>query len=323
MKNPGCPRDEQAAAPVQRVGDAQALNGECPQWDELRQRLYWVDMRRPGLHAYEPGSGRSLSWEMPAWIGCYGLRRDGRIVVALRTGLQLFDPQDGSLTWLAAAPYDARRFCFNDGRCDRQGRLIAGPMHQPLADGESAPPGEAAGPLWRYDGHGGLVALGLPPVRISNGLAFSPDGRTLYHSDTPTKTSWACDYDQHSGTAHNQRVFARVDEGGSDGGPDGATVDCEGFYICAVFGGGCLLRFDPAGRLERRIPLPVRYPTMPALGGADLSTLYVTSASFPLQRPGAAPDPMAGGLFALRAPAAGLPTSYMHPSGESHEPDRR
>jgi len=299
------------------VADAHALNGECPQWDEARQRLYWVDMRAPALHAHEPASGVSLCWEMPAWIGCYGLRRDGRLVVALRTGLQLFDPRDGSLSALAPAPYDSRRFCFNDGRCDRQGRLVVGPMYHPLVNPGDRPVCEDVAPLWSYDGIHGPVPLGLPPVRIANGLAFSPDGRTLYHSDTPARTIWACDYDVASGTASNQRVFARVDEGGPEGGPDGATVDREGFYICAVFGGGCLLRFDPAGRLERRIALPVRYPTMPALGGADLSTLYVTSASYPLRRHGDVQGTLAGGLFAVRAPAPGLPTSYMLSQGVS------
>ena len=241
------------------------------------------------------------------------MRRDGSLVVALRTGLQLFDPQDGSLSPLSHAPYDARRFCFNDGRCDRQGRLIAGPMHDPLADPGGSEPDAGYAPLWSYDTIRGLVPLGLPPVRIANGLAFSPDGRTLYHSDTAAKTIWACDYDEADGTACNQRVFARVDEGGPDGGPDGATVDRDGFYICAVFGAGCLLRFDADGRLERRIALPVRYPTMPALGGADLSTLYVTSASYPLRHQGAVQGTLAGGLFAMPAPAPGLPTSYMHP----------
>lgn len=306
--------------PVQLVENAHALNGECPQWDELRQLLYWVDMRRPALHAYDPAGGRSLCWEMPAWIGCYGLRRDGRVVVALRTGLQLFDPQHGSLHTLAPAPYDMRRFCFNDGRCDRRGHLIVGPMYHPLnggeTSGESGDPsgGDAAqrAPLWRYDGAGAMVPLGLPPVRIANGLAFSPDGRTLYHSDTPSRTIWACDYDEENCTASSQRVFARVDEGGPEGGPDGATVDRDGFYICAVFGGGCLLRFDPDGRLERRIELPVRYPTMPALGGPDLGTLYVTSASYPLRSCGDAQGTVAGGLFSLRAPVPGPPTSYMN-----------
>jgi sugar lactone lactonase YvrE len=301
---------------VRRVGDTIAINGECPQWDELRQRLYWVDMRWPALHAHEPRSGQSWFWEMPAWIGCYGVQRDGRIVVALRTGLQLFDPQEGSLSAVAAAPYDARRFCFNDGRCDRRGRLVAGLMHHPLADGGEPHVCDSAAPLWSYDGRS-VVALDLPPVRIANGLAFSPDGATLYHADTPAKTIWACDYDEDSGTASNQRVFARVDEGGAGGGPDGAVVDRDGFYICAVFGGGCLLRFAPDGRLQGRIPLPVRYPTMAALGGADLRSLYVTSASFPLGRNAATQGSLAGGLFVLEAPAPGLPTSYMEPAGEN------
>ena len=248
---------------------------------------------------------------MPGWIGCFGQFEDGRLAVALRTGLHLFDPEDGSLGLLAPAPYDARRFCFNDGRCDRRGRLIVGPMYHPLAPGDARPDDPKTAPLWRYDGVHRMEPLPIPPVKISNGLAFSPDGRTLYHSDTPTRTIWACDYDEASGAVENQRVFARVEGGGDGGGPDGAVVDRDGFYICAVFGGGCLLRFDPDGRLERTIPLPVEYPTMPALGGPDLSTLYVTSAAYPVhdgQRP---EHPVAGGLFALEAPAPGLPTPYM------------
>jgi sugar lactone lactonase YvrE len=164
-------------------------------------------------------------------------------------------------------------------------------------------------PLWCYDGVAAMAPLPLPPVKTSNGLAFSPDGRTLYHADTPTKTIWACDYDTATGAVENQRLFASVDEGGDAGGPDGATVDAEGFYICAVFNGACLLRFDPKGRLERRIELPVRFPTMPAFGGADRSTLYVTSAAYPAKD--AAAHPHAGALLAFEAPAPGLPTDYM------------
>src|SRR4051794_40869266 len=98
---------------VRLAVDAHAVNGEAPQWDPLRHRLYWVDMRRPALHAYHPASGATQCWEMPAWIGCFGLLHAGRLVVALRTGLALFDPADGSLAPLVAAPYDSRRFCFN------------------------------------------------------------------------------------------------------------------------------------------------------------------------------------------------------------------
>jgi sugar lactone lactonase YvrE len=129
----------------------------------------------------------------------------------------------------------------------------------------------------------------------------------MYHADTLKKTIWALDYDPAIGEAENQRVFAEVDQGGDDGGPDGACVDREGFYICAVFGAGRLLRFDPDGRLERTIKTPARYPTMPALGGEDLSTLYFTSGCFPIAAGERAAHPDDGALYALEAPAPGLP----------------
>ena len=304
-------------AHIDVVLDASAVNGERPGWDERRGLLYFVDMRAPALHAFHPGTGRHDWWIMPDWLGCYGLIEDGRLALALRTGLHLFDPSDGALKMLAAAPYDPRRFCFNDGRCDRQGRLIIGLMLDVLGPEDAHPQAPDAAPLWRYDGADAMIALALPPVMISNGLAFSPDGRTLYHSDTQTKTFWACAYDPATGAVANPRVFARVEEGGEGGGPDGATTDAEGFYICAVFGAGCLLRFDPQGRLERRIELPIRYPTMPALGGADRTTLYVTSAAYPVKD--RASHPHAGALLALEAPAPGLPTDYMPPPKE-HRP---
>lgn len=297
---------------VHLIEAARAINGERPGWDALRQRLYWVDMRKPALHAYEPASGRTMHWEMPAWIGCYELARDGRLVVALRTGFALFDPADGSLVPLAPAPYDARCYCFNDGRGDRHGRFfVVAPMTHPLATDSSPPAADAGERLVRYAPGEAVQPLSLPPVKIGNGIAFSPDGRTMYHADTARKTIWACDYDPPTGETENPRVFARVEEGGDQGGPDGATVDSEGCYVCAVFGAACLLRFDPSGKLERRIELPVRYPTMPALGGDDLKTLYVTSASFPDKNKPDSASPLDGGLFALEAPAAGLPPAYM------------
>lgn len=294
---------------------AHALNGERPGWDERRRQLYFVDMRGPALHRFRPEGGRHDWWVMPDWIGTFGIFGDGRLAVALRTGLHLFDPDDGSLRLLAGAPYDPRRFCFNDGRCDREGRLIVGPIYHPLGPRDMRDDAAEEAPLWAFDGHDRMTPLSIPPVQIANGLAFSPGGRTLYHSDTPKKTIWACDYDPGTGATENMRVFARVDEGGEAGGPDGATVDRDGFYICAVFGAGCLLRFDPEGKLERRIALPVRYPTMPALGGADRSTLYVTSASYPVKD--REDDRNAGALLALAAPAPGLPTSYMTDLQES------
>lgn len=301
-----------------RLGDwevalsVKAVNGESPMWDDRRGLLWWVDMRKPALNAFDPATGGNRAWETPSWIGCYAVCKDGCVVVALRDGLARLDPGDGSLRPLVPAPLDSRRFCLNDGCCNREGRHVVGPMHHPLGPDGTASDGPSSAPLMRFDPErGGLVPLPLPPVTIANGSAFSPDGRTFYHCDTVTKTIWASDYDVETGEPSNPRVFARVDEGGDDGGPDGAVVDSEGFYLCAVFGGGCLLRFDPSGRLERRIVLPVDYPTKPALGGPDRRTLYVTTASFPIKVDPAQDHPWTGCLLALEAPAPGPPSSYM------------
>ena len=292
-----------ASSDITCVLHARALNGESPVWDDQRQRLFWVDIRKPALHCFDPRTGEDRSWQMPAWIGCIGLGAHD-IAVALRTGLHEFDPDSGALRHLAPAPFDPRRFIFNDGGCDPAGRFVAGPMYVPLSP---QTPGAEAGPLCRYDD--GWTTL-TDPVSTSNGLAWSPDGRTMYHSDTEQHTIWGYDYDLASGTPSARRVFARLDV--QDGGPDGAAVDRDGFYWCAVFANGCLLRFDPSGQLERRVDLPVRYPTMPAFGGPGLNTIFVTSANWPLS-----PDKRAatqeGNLFALPAPVPGLPARRWQP----------
>lgn len=288
---------------------AQALNGEAPGWHPTLGKLFWVDIRKPALHVFDPPSRKDTVFEMPAWIGCQAVTATGA-VVALRTGLFDLDLATGALSFLAPAPFDARRFIFNDGRCDRRGRFFAGPMYLPLEPGDLSPEPKRA-PLWRFDPatppDQAWTAV-TPPVSTSNGLAWSPDGRTMYHSDTQPKTIWAYDYDEATGTAENRRVFAQVEVEDKQGGPDGACVDSEGFYWCAVFANACLLRFDPDGRLERRVPMPVKYPTMPAFGGADLKTLFVTSATWPMSPEERTRHPDEGGLFAMEAPAAGLST---------------
>ncbi|MFI4963767.1 MAG: SMP-30/gluconolactonase/LRE family protein [Caulobacterales bacterium] len=298
---------------------ARALNGERPGWSEIERRLYWVDMRAPSLHAFDPATGQDQCWEMPDWIGCYAFAAAGGLVVALRTGFFAFDPVDGALSFLAPPPYDPRRFCFNDGRCDRQGRFYVGPMYSPLGPGDAQPAAAQSAPVWRYGGGDRWLAA-TPPVKISNGLAWSPDGRLMYHSDTSQKTIWVWTYDPETGSAENQRVFAQVERGGPDGGPDGACVDRDGYYVCAIWGAGELLRFDPNGRLERAIRVPARYPTMPAFGGEDLATLFVTSASYPIPEAERGAYPEAGGLFAMEAPVPGLPPDYYQSIENGHRP---
>lgn len=287
---------------------AQALNGEAPVWCAARRRLFWVDLRAPSLHEFDPATGRDQAWEMPGWIGCYGLTERGALV-ALRNGLFHFMFETGALDFVAPCPFDSRRFLFNDGRTDPRGRFMAGTMYLPLKPGDQNPAAGQGTPLWRHTPGDGWEAV-TPDVRVSNGLAFSPDGRRMYHADTPAKTVWVWDYDPETGAPANRRVFVHVADAPDHGGPDGANVDRDGFYWCAIFGAGVLHRYDPEGRLERVVRLPVRYPTMPAFGGPDLATLFVTSAAWPVPE-AARPAGDDGALLAMPAPVPGLPEPYV------------
>lgn len=291
------------AVDVRTVLTVKALNGERPAWSIPRQRLIWVDIRGPNLHEFNPADGTDRFWEMPSWIGCHALTQAGAIV-ALRTGLYHLDFAANTLTQMASAPFDSRRFIFNDGRCDRRGRFFAGTMYVPLKPAPDIDKAAQRTPLRRYDGNG-VWSDASPPVATSNGLAWSPDGATMYHADTDAKLIWTYDYDEQQAVASNRRVF--VDLTDHEGAPDGATIDRDGFYWIAMFGGGEILRFDPDGVMERRVRMPSMFPTMPALGGADLGTMFVTSATWklPTAQRGHTPD---GDLFAFESPCPGLPS---------------
>ncbi len=287
-----------------------SITGESPVWCDRTARLYWVDVQQPALHRLDPETGLDESWTMPAWIGCLALGAgpaDGSVLVGLRTEAYRFELATGSLTLVAPAPYDSRRFFLNDGKCDRQGRFWVGPMHHALLPlvGER---GATEGPLWRLEGEH-LVAHGKPAA-LSNGLAWSPDGRTMYHSHTMTGEIKAWDYDPVTGEMSRGRLFATVD---GPPGPDGAEVDCDGFYWSAINGQGRILRFDPDGRVERKVRVPFKYPTMVTFGGPDLRTLFVTSGRWAIADKDAADHPLDGGILALQAPVPGLATSRWTP----------
>jgi sugar lactone lactonase YvrE len=283
-----------------------SITGESPVWCERTSRLYWVDVQQPALHRLDPETGIDESWIMPAWIGCLALgggTAEGSVLVGLRTGAYRFGLADGALYLVAPAPYDPRRFFLNDGKCDRQGRFWVGPMRHALLPlvGET---GSMEGPLWRLEGDR-LVAKGKQ-ASLSNGLAWSPDGCTMYHSHTRTGEINAWDYDPATGDMARGRLFARVD---GPPGPDGAEVDSEGCYWSAINGQGRLLRFDPDGRIEREIRVPFKYPTMVAFGGPNLRTVFVTSGRWAIADKDAADHPLDGSIAALEAPVPGLPCS--------------
>jgi len=287
------------------VLDARNGVGESPVWDAQRQSLFWLDIPGRALWCWNAVTGQSRQWATPEMAGCMALaagsetRPHGRWVAAMETGVAVLTPQDdGTLTQEPRAsvqhPQDGMR--FNDGRCDRQGRLRAGTM---VMDMSLAAP---AGSLYAFDG-AALRALQSGFI-TPNGMAFSPDGKTMYLSDShpSVQTIWAYDYDTDSGTPHHPRAW--VDMKTLPGRPDGAAVDEDGGYWICGNDAGLVHRFTPDGRLDRSLAVPVKKPAMCAFGGSGLDTLFVTSI-----RPGGdlSDQPLAGGVFALRPGVRGLP----------------
>jgi sugar lactone lactonase YvrE len=278
------------------VLDVRASLGECPVWSPAEGVLYWVDINAPSLNRFDPATGSNRVMPMPSSIGCFGLRRQGGFVFALRDGIWLAN-SDGTLERkVADAPYDPAHHRFNDGRCDPQGRLFAGTMNE-KRDAASAA-------LYRLD-HDFRLTEVLNGLTISNGLAWSPDGRTMYHADTPTRTVNAFAFDATTGTPSNRRALAHFDD--ETHRPDGAAVDSEGCYWTAFYGGGGIARLSPAGTVLVSYPLAAMCPTMCAFGDADLKTLYVTSARQRRDDAELARLPQSGGIFALRVDVPGLP----------------
>ena len=283
-------------SPFECVLDIKASLGECPTWSVDEQSLYWVDINAPSLNRFDPLSGRNITWPMPEAIGCFALREGNRFVAALRSGIWLVDSKGKLMRKIAAAPYDPAHHRFNDGRADAQGRFWAGSMNEKRD--------AASGSLYRLDTEFVLTPM-LSDITISNGLAWSPDSRTMYHADTPTRTINAWDFDPVTGTLANRRVFARFP--GETDRPDGGAVDREGCYWSAFYGGGKVVRLAPQGETVAEFPLPAMCPTMCAFGGPDLKMLYVTTAR---QRRGAEELtrlPQSGGIFAMRVDVPGMP----------------
>jgi sugar lactone lactonase YvrE len=281
--------------------DAPMQVGECPLWDHEAGLLYWVDIDGCAVHSLSPGDGRHESWSMPSEPGCIALCGGSRLLVALREGLFLLDAGSGGLRSLdSVAPYDTLTTRFNDGRCDAAGRLWVGSIYEP----RDLP----AGTLYRIE-HGSIVDQ-CKPVTVSNGVAFSPDDRILYHADTRAHRIMAYDFDVKTGGIGTGRVFKQFssERNAQYGGrPDGAAVDVEGGYWCAMFEGGKLLRLSPEGELLREILLPVRCPTMMAFGGPKLRTLFITSARHNRSDDELAAHPLSGCLLSLDVNVPGRP----------------
>lgn len=283
------------------VVPARALLGECPLWDTAAGRLYWIDIEGRAIHRFDPATGLDERRELPGRPGSIALTaRDGRLLVAMETSLAFLDWDSGAVEdWLDLEPAGTGNR-LNDGRCDAAGRFWVGSLFDPTSAGRTT------GMLHRV-GPGGDAMVMRSAIGVANGLAFSPDGATMYFADTHRDTVWAYDYDQATGEPANERVF--LDFGRSDlpGRPDGACVDADGCYWIACVYGWAVVRVTPDGVVDRRIAVPAEKPTMPAFGGPSMTTLFVTSIGAGGSRPLADGQPEAGGLFAIETDVRGIP----------------
>lgn len=246
---------------VDCVLDARAELGECPVWSVPEQVLYWIDIRAPAMHRLDPATGENQSWPLPSRVGSFALRETGGAVVALVDGFYLLDFDTGAVTFLAG-PEHVSGTRFNDGKVSPDGRFWAGTMDEEQL---SRP---IAG-LYRLDPDGSLHSM-VDGLIVSNGLAWTADGRTMYHSDSKGPIIWAYDYDLQTGGIANRRVVARSTE--RLGRPDGGAVDEDGFYWSAGISAGVLNKWSPDGQLVRSIPLPCSNPPRPTRAGPGRET---------------------------------------------------
>jgi sugar lactone lactonase YvrE len=275
------------------VWDVGATLGEGVLWDAPEQRVWFVDIKGHRIHRCSHDGVERDSWDAPGQVSFIVPAVDGGMVCSLEDGLYRFDDADGSFTPLAKVEAEETGNRFNDGHVDAAGHLWFGSMH----DAEEAP----TGALYRFDG--ARVQQMDDGYVITNGPALSPDGATLYHTDTLQKRIYAFDR-APDGSLSNKRAFVEIADGGY---PDGMAVDSTGHLWVATFGGWRIDRFDAAGVKVGEVRFPCANVTKLAFGGEDLRTVYATTARKGLSEQELADQPLAGGLFTFRAETPGLP----------------
>jgi sugar lactone lactonase YvrE len=280
--------------PFETVVDFRCQAAEGPAWDAEAGALLWVDMPVGVIHEVDWASRRHRQYQLPQPVGSFGLASDGRLVVGMLSGVHLYDRASGKLEFLVdpepeQAP-NRPQHRLNDGKVGPDGAFWVGSMH-------SEAPTAA---LYRVTGDGRSERK-VEGLGTSNGVAFSADGRTLFHSDSRQQWIDRYDLDPATGEISNRTRIANPSE--ADGRPDGGATDIEGNYWSAGVSAGCINRYDRDGKLLHKIVVPPRAPTMPCFGGADMKTIFFTS----LQR--ADPGPDCGKIFAFEVGVAGVPVS--------------
>ncbi|WP_282296512.1 SMP-30/gluconolactonase/LRE family protein [Stenotrophomonas sp. PS02289] len=271
--------------------------GEGVLWCDREEVVYWTDIAQSKLWRYRPADGAVATWDMPERLTAMALcEADGWLLLALASRLAFFHPESAEFRYLHNL-HGVRPDCrANDGACDRQGRFVFGTLHEPTEG-----PKQPVAPFLRLNTDLTLEVLPLPTVAISNSIAFSPTGDTMYFCDSLQKQILQCDYGDTLGAA---RLFTDLRH--EAGEPDGSAIDAEGFLWNARWGDARVVRYRPDGTEERSLRMPVSQPTRPVFGGSSCQTLYITSAHDGLDDLARAADPLAGHLFAFDTDVAGL-----------------
>jgi L-arabinonolactonase len=281
--------------PVDILASSNIL-GEGILWDARRQRLCWTDIQGQELYRYDWAGGEMEVLATPERVGSFGLiAGDDRLITAFASGIALYDAATATVEWLARPKEIVTGIRFNDGRIDRRGRFWSGTM---VENDECAEKGS----LYSMDCRGGLRRH-VRDVRIANSICTSPDGTRLYFADSPTRTIFVYELNEPDGDLGPPRVFATTPAGTV---PDGATVDVDGCLWSAHWGGGCLVRYTPEGRIDRTIAIPASQPTCACFAGPNLDVLCVTSAREGLSESTLQTEPHAGAVFLYRAGVQGL-----------------
>jgi sugar lactone lactonase YvrE len=297
----------------QKLGADRYALGESPFWQPQEQRLYWVDIPGKQLLRANVPLGAVEAWDMPSEPGCIAPAASGGLVIALRHGVFRARTWGGALNRITTLPYDTATVRANDGKCDALGRFWVGTIDEPKAS--------RAAELFSIDCRSGaaVVQRQAGDALTANGLAWSPQGDTLYWADTPSHVVHAWDFDLAGNTLAGHRTHLQFaakpanwtfEDRSYQGRPDGAAVDVQGNYWVSLFEGRRVCCFAADGHLLRELETPAQCPTMPCFGGEDLKTLYLTTARHGRSAPELAQFPDSGAVFFTRVDVPGLPVNF-------------
>lgn len=284
---------------VQLYLDVRSELGECPCWDEKYDKLFWIDTLRCELYIYNSHQNSLTTFPTDSCPGSYALCETERLLLATQKGIGFLEIKNGYITYFCNPESDKNNNRFNDGKCDPYGRFWVGTMDENGATGKGS----------LYCVHADLrIKKVLSNISVSNGMAWSPDNKTMYYIDSPQKSVFSFDYDLESGDIKNRRVA--IDTREIQGLPDGMTIDADGMLWVAMWGGEQIVRWNPqTGKLLSTVPIPTDNVTSCTFGGKNMDELFITTARTGLSAKDLLLQPHAGGVFRFKTSTNGFKTN--------------